>query len=60
MKKNKYEYWYIIQGYYINRWEDVYASENKQEALNNLRLYRENQPQFPHKLIQRRERYIYD
>lgn len=60
MKRNKYEYWYVIQGYYVHKWEDVYASENKQEALNNLRLYRENQPQFPHKLIQRRERMIYD
>lgn len=54
-KQNKYEYLLVIQGYYgYHGWEDVDSSENKKEIRTNLRLYRENELQYPHRLIKRR------
>lgn len=55
MAKNKYRYMLVIQGDYGQGWEDVDASENIKEAHHNYRLYRENEPQYPHRLIHRRE-----
>ena len=53
---NKYLYLWIVQGHYgFHGWEDVTASETWQEARADLRSYRENEPQYPHRLIQRRE-----
>ena len=57
MKKNKYLYLWVIQGYYDSQygWEDVDQSENYKDARNNLKLYRENETNYPHRMIQRRE-----
>jgi hypothetical protein len=53
---NKYLYLHIVQGLYGHHgWEDLTASENFREARDNLRDYNENEPQYPHRLIKRRE-----
>ncbi len=46
---------YIVQGAYGQGWEDVAASETRKEAYSDLRAYRENETQCPHRLITRRE-----
>jgi len=53
MKKNKYEYLYIVQGYYTC-WEDLCCSENKQEACIDYKAYCDNAPQVPYRVIKRR------
>lgn len=56
-RKNKYVYLHVIQGDYGygHGWEDVDQSESYREARTNFRLYRENEPQYSHRMIQRRE-----
>lgn len=55
-KVNKYLYLHVIQGIYgPYGWEDVDQSESYREARINFRLYRENEPDYPHRMIQRRE-----
>lgn len=56
IKRNKFTYLHVVQGYYGFGWEDVTASEHSREARANLREYRENCPEYPHRVIQRRER----
>ena len=46
---------WIVQGAYGYGWEDVTAEDRRREALARLREYRENEPQYPHRLILRRE-----
>jgi hypothetical protein len=48
---------WIVQGYYgkLYGWENVCAEEERSEANKRLREYRENEPQFKHRLRFRRE-----
>jgi hypothetical protein len=57
MKKNKYSYLFVVQGNYGygHGWEDLCASENYKEARANLKDYRLNEVNTPHRLIRRRE-----
>jgi hypothetical protein len=43
---------YVVKGYYGKEygWEVVYTGENKQDALDRLKEYRENEPQYAHRL----------
>ncbi len=50
---NKYEYLWIIQGYYA-RWEDLSAYDIYKEAKADLRAYRENEKGV-FRIIKRRE-----
>lgn len=54
MRANKYNYYFVVQGYYGSAWEDLTQSEIRSEALANLRDYRENDPA-PIRMIERRE-----
>lgn len=54
-RKNKYIYLHVIQGNYGYGFEDVDQSESYKDARTNFRLYRENEPQYSHRMIQRRE-----
>jgi hypothetical protein len=47
---------FVIQGNYgpLHGWEDVTAEETYREALAQLRAYRENEPQYRHRLVTRR------
>ena len=45
---------FIVQGSYGQGWEDVTAEDFLFQARCRLREYRENEPQYPHRLIKRR------
>lgn len=49
--KTKIEY--VIQGHY-GRWEDENYEDNRVDARRSLKEYRENMPQYAHRLIKRR------
>lgn len=53
---NKYEYLHVIQGNYgcAHGWEDLCFSDNRTEAFHDFIAYRDNEPEYPHRLIQRR------
>lgn len=58
MKTKRINKWLIVsvvQGNYGGGWEDVTEEETRREGLAQLRTYRENEPQYPHRLISRRE-----
>lgn len=44
-RQNKFEYLHIVQGNYGygHGWEDVYASEDRTDARERLKEYRENE-----------------
>lgn len=54
---NKYNYLFVVQGYYdqFYGWEDLTQSEDKKEVRDNLREYNENETDYPHRMIERRE-----
>lgn len=45
---------YIIQGHYGYGWEDVTITDTMQEAKARLKDYRENEPEYNHRMIIRR------
>lgn len=49
---------FVIQGYYGRQhgWEDVTTEETYREARDQLRAYRENEPEYRHRLVTRRVR----
>jgi len=51
----KYSYLHILQGNYNYGWEDLCASESREEVRANLKDYRENAPG-AYRIIQRREK----
>jgi len=57
MKTNKYTYLWVIQGCCGDQygWEDLTQSESYKEARNDLRDYNENDFQYKHRMIKRRE-----
>lgn len=57
MKPTKYVYLFVVQGNYGygDGWEDLCASEVRKEAREDLKAYRVNEPQYPHRMIRRRE-----
>lgn len=59
MKTRKFNHLFVIQGAYGQGWEDVSAYDypkERKEARSDLRAYRENEPQYRHRMIRRRER----
>ena len=44
------------QGNYGCGWETVTIDDNKQDAMQMLRDYNENEPQYPHRVIKKRVR----
>ena len=44
------------QGNYGCGWETVTIDDNKQDAMQMLRDYNENEPEYPHRLIKKRVR----
>ena len=55
MRKNKYVYLFVLQGNYgYHGWEDLTASENRQEVRDDLKAYRENEGGV-YRIIRRRE-----
>lgn len=63
--KSKYKYERILQGNYGNGWDDLTAydcdstgwikdKQQRQELKNDIKAYRENEPQYAHRTIKRR------
>ena len=54
---NKYNYLFVVQGYYSTTygWEDLIESTNYKEARADLKDYRENESEYPHRMIRHRE-----
>ena len=54
---NKYKYWFVVQGYYgaTHGWEDVSMLDTYHEAKMMRRDYDDNEPQYPHRIVTRRE-----
>jgi len=55
-RKNKYEYLFVVQGNYGYGWEDLISSEDYREARARLKDYRDNEKEYSHRMIQRREK----
>lgn len=45
---------YVLQGNYGCGWESVLEEDKRKDAMERLKEYRENQPQYPHKVIKKR------
>lgn len=43
---------YVLQGFYAKSigWEDLTVCESKQEATEELATYRENEPEYSHRM----------
>lgn len=54
MYKRKTEDEYQIHQHTCQGWEEVSAYQNWKECKVDLKAYRENQPEFPVKMIKRR------
>ena len=54
MKKNKFNYLFVLQGDYGSGFEDLTQSEDYKEVRTDLKDYRENE-NIPHRIIKRRE-----
>lgn len=48
-------YEYVVQGNYGKGWEDVSAYETREEANQGLKEYNENETQYRHRVIRRKE-----
>jgi len=53
-KQNKYEYLFVLQGYYGYGWEDLTASLDKREMRSDMKAYRDNEKGV-YRIIERRE-----
>lgn len=45
---------WIVQGNYGEGWEDLTTSEEYKEACSDFKDYKENEPQYRHRLIIKR------
>lgn len=54
MYKRKTKDEYIIMQNTSLGWEEICAYETRKEASNNLKLYRENQPEYLVKIVKKR------
>lgn len=50
----KYDYSHVLQGNYGQGWEDLSAYESDREARSDLKEYRVAEPEFSHRIVQRR------
>ena len=58
--QNKYRYLYVLQGWYGDSWSDLVEYDKSdagayKEAKSDLKCYRENEKQYSHRIINRRE-----
>lgn len=54
-RTKKFTYLHVVQGNYGYGWDDLTESESYREARTDLRCYRENETQYSHRMIKRRE-----
>lgn len=58
MYTRKTEDEYIIQGHYGQGWEDETIESTYKEAKARVKEYRENMPEYPHRIIKRRVKIV--
>lgn len=46
---------FIVEGLYFGNWEEETSEETRKEGIQRLKEYRENMPEFAHRLIKKRE-----
>ena len=46
---------FIVQGLYCGQWEDETAETSRREGIDRLKEYRQNMPEYAHRLIKQRE-----
>lgn len=49
-RKYVYETLYTVQGFYSGQWEDETTEETFKAAKEQLKAYRENMPEYAHKI----------
>ena len=49
---------WTVQGNYGQGWEDVTAENTRKECKERLKEYRENEPQYSHRIIVKRVRIL--
>lgn len=54
IRKTKDEYVVVGNYGYGDGWEDLTSEDNRTDAKQRLKEYRENEPQYDHRLIKRR------
>jgi hypothetical protein len=47
---------FIVQGLYYGQWEDETAETSRREGIERLKEYRQNMPEYAHRMIKQRER----
>lgn len=47
---------FIVEGLYFGQWEEETAETTRAEGIARLKEYRENMPEYAHRLIKKRER----
>lgn len=47
--------YYVVQQYLYGMWHDVTAEDSRREARARLAEYRKNQPEYPARLVTKRE-----
>jgi uncharacterized protein YjlB len=53
-KRRKWKEEFTVQGNYGQGWEDVTSEDTYSEARERLREYRENEINYPHRIVTRR------
>ena len=52
---------WAVQGHYgPHGWEDVSTADTRREAVADLKAYRENEPQYAHRMVKRRVKIVLD
>jgi len=54
--KRKTKDCFTVQGFYFGAWEDETSEDTRKEAIERLKEYRLNMPQYLYRLIKLRER----
>ncbi len=47
---------FIVEGLYFGQWEEETAETTRAEGIARLKEYRDNMPEYAHRLIKKRER----
>lgn len=47
---------FTVQGLYAGNWEDETSEATRREGIERLREYRENMPNYAHRLVKTREK----
>jgi len=47
---------FTVQGLYYGQWEDETTETSRREGIDRLKEYRQNMPEYAHRLIKQRER----